>query len=102
MRYEILDENQVDNFVKNLSFRKTKSVCDVHWDTKNGDLVKKGIYIRVRDENKLDIKFNRACLDNSDLKIQAYCEEHSFKLPLTDDNLERLNKVATSIGLNTT
>lgn len=101
MRYEVLDENQVDSFVKNLSFRKTKNVCDVYWDTESGDLVKKGIYIRVRDKNKLDIKFNRACLDNSNLEIQAYCEEHSFKLPLTSDDLERLNKVSASISLNT-
>lgn len=102
MRYEILNHSQVNSFVKNFSLHGTKNIYDEYLDTKSGKLAKNGIYIRVRDKNKLDIKFNRACLNNSNLEIQAYCEEHSFGLPLTNDDLKRLNKVATSIGLNTT
>src|SRR5438874_2283576 len=52
-----------------------------------------------RKNKKLDFKFNRACLDNPDLAIQDYCEEHSFALPLQNTDLPKINDLLCSLNL---
>jgi len=56
-------------------------------------------FIRLRDNKKLDIKFNRACIADRSLPLQPYCEEYSFPVPLTQDQLEQLNTLSCELGL---
>ena len=65
-------------------------------------LYQRGIFIRIRNGKQLDIKFNRATLDNPDLAIQDYCEEHSFGLPLQEKDLSKLNELLVSLSLTPT
>ncbi len=99
LRYEILDKQELQNFLSSLQYQHTKHNIDVYLDTPNVDLLQKGVYIRLRDNKTLDIKFNRACLHDPNLEIQPYCEEHSFALPFQEKDLDRLNEITAVIGL---
>jgi adenylate cyclase, class 2 len=99
LRYQILNESTIPGFVKTLAFLGTKRVVDSYLDTINADLIRRGIYIRLRNNQKLDIKFNRACLADESLELQPYCEEYSFSLPLMQESLHDLNAVSLDLEL---
>ncbi len=99
LRYEIVDKNQLTQFLAPLKFLRSNQDIDIYYDNADAILYQKGIFIRNRNNKKLDIKFNRACLDNPDLAIQDYCEEHSFALPLQEKNLSRINELLVSLQL---
>jgi predicted adenylyl cyclase CyaB len=99
LRYEVLDKNQLTQFLAPLKFLRSNQDIDIYYDNADAILYQKGIFIRNRNNKKLDIKFNRACLDNPDLAIQDYCEEHSFALPLQEKNLSRINELLVSLQL---
>jgi len=99
LRYEVLDESQLESFKEPLKFLSTKRIVDVYYDTEDADLLKLGIYIRVRDNKSIDFKFNKACLQDITLDLQAYCEEHTFAYPLSEHDLERFNKLSSELGL---
>lgn len=99
LRYTILNPKQLTTFL--LPFKKLgqKNDSDVYLDTQQALLYQKGIFIRIRNDKKLEIKFNRACLENPNLAIQDYCEEHSFALPLHEKDLIPLNALLISLNL---
>lgn len=99
LRYEVLQPEQLSSFVAPLQKKHIKHDVDIYFDTPTDYLHKNGIYIRTRNNKKLDIKFNRACLDNPDLAIQDYCEEHSFTLPLQEKDLAKINQLLVSLNL---
>lgn len=99
LRYEVLNKNQLTHFLAPLKFLRSNQDIDIYYDNADAILYQKGIFIRNRNNKKLDIKFNRACLDNPDLAIQDYCEEHSFALPLQEKNLSRINELLVSLQL---
>lgn len=99
LRYEVLKPEQLSLFVAPLQKKHIKHDVDIYFDTPNDYLHKNGIYIRIRNNKKLDIKFNRACLDNPNLAIQDYCEEHSFALPLQETDLRKINDLLMSLNL---
>ncbi|HEV2601956.1 MAG TPA: CYTH domain-containing protein [Candidatus Babeliales bacterium] len=99
LRYEILQPEQVSPFLASFQFLHRKHDVDVYFDNEQGQLYQKGIFIRIRNGKKLDFKFNRATLENPDLAIQDYCEEHSFALPLQESDLEKVNALLISLQL---
>lgn len=96
LKFQILDETQVNDFLKNLSFISRKRVVDVYLDTKDAELYKKGLFIRIRDDKILDFKYN---LEDTECKHE-HCEEHSFSLPLTIDSLDSINRICRILNLN--
>ena len=96
LKFQILDEAQVKNFLKNLNFISRKRIVDVYLDTKDADLYKKGLFIRIRDDKVLDFKYN---LEDTECKHE-HCEEHSFSLPLTIDSLDSINRICRILSLN--
>lgn len=92
LKFQVLDENQVFDFLKNLEFVSEKRMVDVYLDTAEGDLFKRGIFVRVRDGRKLDFKYN---LEEDDR--HEHCNEHSFILPLKD--VPGVNKNCKILGL---
>ncbi len=95
LKFQILDETQIKEFLKNLDFISRKRIVDIYLDTKDADLYKKGFFIRIRDNKTLDFKFNLEDLE----KKHEHCEEHSFSLPLTSNSLEKINKVCKVLDL---
>jgi adenylate cyclase class IV len=96
LKFQILDEIQVREFIKNLKFISRRKIVDKYLDTKNADLYKKGLFIRIRDDNNMDFKYN---LEDTECKHE-HCEEHSFSLPLTIDSLVSINKICRVLSLN--
>ena len=99
LRYQLLDSAQLALFLASFEKLHQKHDIDVYLDNPQATLYQKGIYIRIRNNKTLDIKFNRANIDNPDLAHQDYCEEHSFSLPLCEKDLSRLNSVLVSLNL---
>lgn len=101
LRYRILDQAQIASFLATAQLLHTKRIIDTYLDTAERILWRQGIYIRIRNNKKLDIKFNRACLHNATIERLDHCEEHSFALPLEPARLNFLNELLTSLNLKT-
>ncbi len=99
LKYEVLNPTELDTFTSTLTKRSTKRVIDHYLDTPRFDLIKKGVYVRVRNQKQFDIKFNRECLNDPTLDLQPYCEEYSFELPLQVEDLNALKSTALTVGL---
>lgn len=99
LRYEVLKPEQLASFLASFEKLHQKHDIDIYLDNPQALLYQKGIFIRIRNGKKLDIKFNRATLENPDLAIQDYCEEHSFALPLQEKDLSKLNELLVSLNL---
>ena len=102
LRYEVLKPEQLESFLAPFAKLYQKHDIDIYLDTPQAILYQSGIFIRIRNNKTLDIKFNRATLDNPDLAIQDYCEEHSFPLPLQENDLGKLNELLISLDLKPT
>jgi predicted adenylyl cyclase CyaB len=99
LKFQVLDELQTKNFLKNLKFLGEKRNVDVYLDTKDGDLYKRGIFIRIRDNKKLEFKFNLADIQSKEFSKHEHCDEFSFPLPLTQDSIRKINEVCRILGL---
>lgn len=99
LRYEILDQQQLSHFLKDAELLHTKHDIDTYLDTPERILWKKGIFVRIRNNKTLDIKFNRACLQDASIDRLDYCEEHRFTLPLKETDLTKLNPLLISLNL---
>lgn len=77
IKAEIKNKSSVEKILKEVNFVKKTQVIDKYLDTKDKDLFKKGIFIRIRN-SKLDIKFNPNMLDES----HTSCDEYSYNYPL--------------------
>ena len=99
LRYEVQEPDQLSSFLASFEKLHQKHDIDIYLDDPQAMLYQKGIFIRIRNDKKLDFKFNRACLDNPELAIQDYCEEHSFELPLQVGDIEKINELLISLKL---
>lgn len=99
-KFQVLDRDQIDNFLSNLRFIDKKRTVDVYLDTKDGDLYKKGIFIRIRDNKNLEFKFNLEDFKNLEMiSNHDHCDEYSFPLPLTNRSLDAINQICNILGL---
>ncbi len=101
LKFEILAKTGLNQFLNQLQFKHKKRMVDIYLDTKDADLCKRGIWIRIRDSKRIDYKFNRACLVDPTLEMQPYCEEHAFAYPLIENDLERFHALNTELDLHT-
>lgn len=99
LRYEVLKPEELILFLAPFKQLYHTRDRDIYFDTYEAKLYQRGIFIRIRNNKKLEIKFNRACLEDPSLAIQDYCEEHSFSLPLQENVLSKLNALLISLGL---
>jgi adenylate cyclase class IV len=94
-RFEVTDEKLVEEFLSKLIFVKKSHQRDIYLDTENGDFFKRGIFIRTRNGNTLDFKFN---LEDRENKHED-CDEHSFSLPLSEGDWQGLTSVCKRLGM---
>lgn len=97
-RFRVDDGDKVRDFLSRLEFLGRIQQKDTYFDTESRDLFKRGIFIRSRNGESLDFKFN---LEDAENKHED-CDEHSFPLPMPEDDLERLNGVCRRLGMETT
>ena len=100
LKFQILNDVQIEEFLRNLEFINTKRIVDIYLDTGEGDLYKKGVFIRIRDNKKLDFKFNLADFQNQNkLSWHEQCDEFSFNLPLVKDSIASINRICKTLNL---
>jgi adenylate cyclase class IV len=101
LRYEVVDLASISTFIEKLNFLKKKQDIDIYFDTREADLLSKGIFIRARNARTIDVKFNRECINDPLLPMQPYCEEYSFSNPITEQEYKRFNEIVSSLKLKT-
>ena len=100
LKYQIIDEDQIQEFLKKSTFVNKKRIVDIYLDTKDGDLYKKGIFIRIRDNKTLDFKYTLEDFrDLNKVSMHEQCDEYSFPLPLTNDSVKAINQNCRILGL---
>jgi len=99
LKFQILDKDQIKLFLKKLKFINAKRMVDVYLDTKEGSLYKKGIFVRIRDNKKLEIKFNFDAFQNQNgLSRHEECSEFSFLLPLVKNSINNINEICRKLN----
>ena len=96
--YEIKSEitpAQVNTICKNYSTDNEFYQIDEYFDTKEGSLFETGVFVRVRDNNTLDIKYNPNFLDTS----HTVCNEYSYSGSLTPRNKQEIYDLLRDISL---
>lgn len=100
LKYQIINEDQIQKFLKKSFFVNKKRIVDIYLDTKEGNLYKKGIFIRIRDNKTLDFKYNLKDSKNlNKVSMHEQCDEYSFPLPLTNDSIKAINQNCRILGL---
>ena len=100
LKFKIIDHAMVENFTSKLKFVKREVIKDVYLDTEDAVLYKKGIFIRIRNGKRLEIKFNLKDVKNRNkISMHEVCSEYSFKLPLSQQDAETLNSILKLLGL---
>lgn len=94
IKYQVLDEKQLKDFLKNLEFLGKKQEIDVYFDTLSGDLYKKRCFIRVRNNKSIDFKYKLP-----DIKHNECFKDYSFTLPLTKNSLSKINQICKVLEL---
>jgi len=102
LRYEIVDQAQLSHFLTSAQHLGTSHDIDIYFDTCGARLWERGLFVRTRNNRTLDIKFNRACLDDPTRAPQNYCEEHVFELPLKKSDQKRLGELLVGLNLEPT
>ena len=100
LKFQVLDSNQIGKFLSGFQFVDKKRIVDTYLDTREGDLYKKGIFVRIRDNKKLDFKVNLADFRAQDrLSKHEHCNEFSFPLPLLEVSIAPINKISRILTL---
>lgn len=101
LKFQILNKQQLKNFLASLKLKKENVINDVYLDTKEAYLYKKGIFIRIRNNSKLDFKFNPDdWKDPKAFSDHSHCNEYSFDLPLKQSSTKNLNEVCNILNLH--
>lgn len=94
LKYEIRESKLIEKFLSDGEVKSTKNSVDKYYDNKDFSFFKQGIFIRVRDNKKLDFKYNF-----EDDKHE-YCQENSFELPLNIEKSDIFNNLLKILGLS--
>lgn len=82
IKSEFKESILLTKFLNSLEYAGEKQIIDHYLDTPDSMFFELGVFIRIRNNSKLDIKYNNNLLDVSHLS----CDEYSFPLPLSNSN----------------
>lgn len=92
--YEIksaIQPQQVARLVDGFEWKSTTEVSDQYFDTESRELFLAGVFVRLRNGRRLDIKYNANLTDIS----HSHCSDTGYDYPLDDVSL---NEIQTFIG----
>lgn len=98
-KYQI-EEVPHDFLQTHFQFVHEKRVLDRYFDTPSGDWYQKGIFIRIRNDKSLDIKFNPDHLRQTNVTDYISCHEYNFSEPFGEREVENLKVLEKHIGIN--
>ena len=94
LKFAVLDPEQVKVFLDRKKFIVVQRIRDVYLDTDQADLFKRGIFIRIRNDKKLDFKFNaKEFGKHGQYNLHDHHDEFSFRLPLTKKSVGQIEKI---------
>jgi predicted adenylyl cyclase CyaB len=104
LKFEVTSDSEIQEVLsKGFTHKSTDRLEDIYFDNLNNDLFKKGVFIRVRNQNTLDFKFNMRDIQSERFsKEYTHCNEYSFDLPITVEKISALHEVLELLGLNKT
>lgn len=64
---------------------------DIYYDTASWDLLRRAVFVRIRNQARLEFKFNEQAEQR-----HVHCTERNFSLAATDVAIEQMNELFTS------
>jgi len=103
LKFEVTDEDDIKSILdQGFTYKSTGQLVDTYYDNSGNDLFKKGIFIRIRNKDTLDFKFNMRDIQSDRFSEEyTHCNEYSFALPIQTKKIHAFLEVLTMLGLNT-
>lgn len=79
-RYRLKEGYTIGQWLDQLDLKCTTRIVDEYFGDSEGDLYKKGGFIRLRNDTVLEIKFNPAHLTDSQATDHAQCRAYRFPI----------------------
>ena len=80
-KYRVLDFHHIKDFLKPMNYVSSGRIVDQYFDTVDGFYYQQGVFIRSRNNETLDVKFNPNHLKDKSNNDHVNCCEYSFDIP---------------------
>lgn len=90
---------KIDTFLQESTYDTQLRIDDLYLDTESGLYYQKGVFIRIRNGQSLDIKFNPAHLNQNVVEYSIECHEYNLALPFTEGAAETLRAIQQYIDI---
>lgn len=97
-KYQLLTTD-IGELTRKLTYIAEKRVIDDYFDTPDGQFYQAGVFIRIRNQSSLDIKFNPDHLGNSNVSDHVSCHEYSFQEPFQESDKPLFKSLESLIGI---
>ncbi len=102
IRYRLKEGSSIDAWIDTLDLKVVTRITDEYFDDSDGIFYKKGIFIRLRNEKVLEIKFNPAHL--TDLQATDHIQYREYSFPISKhmfnpQQLEEFKELESLIGI---
>tara|TARA_R110002050_G_scaffold118195_2_gene235456 strand:- start:75321 stop:75989 length:669 start_codon:yes stop_codon:yes gene_type:complete len=103
LKFEITSEDDIKSVLdQGFSYDSTGRLEDVYYDNPDNEFFKKGVFIRVRNKDTLDFKFNMRDIQSERFSEEyTHCNEYSFDIPFKSEKIPDLHDLLNLLGLNT-
>ena len=100
LKFEVGDDTLIKTFLASLTKQSQSDEEDIYYDSKDGFLFQRGIFIRIRNNSRLDFNFNEEMINANVQKDHMHCSEHTFPIPLEMKDLQSLNETLSFLSLD--
>jgi len=88
VKSRIESESELEGLVEDFQEDTRVLQQDKYYDTKNRDLFEKGIFLRIRNEKEIEIKYNPDVMDNNHVS----CDEYSYIKKITNKEAREISE----------
>lgn len=97
-KYQLLNTD-IGMLTRKLTYVGERRVVDDYFDTTDGQFYQAGVFIRIRNQSSLDIKFNPGHLGKSNVSEHVSCHEYSFQEPFQETDKLLFKSLEGLIGI---
>jgi adenylate cyclase class IV len=90
LKFEIAPASRarVEKYLATMGFARRLQNSDTYYDTATFDLLSRAVFVRVRNQQRLEFKFNE-----QDAPEHLYCTERAFSLASESSQVEEMNNL---------
>ncbi|MEN8236106.1 MAG: CYTH domain-containing protein [Pseudomonadota bacterium] len=96
-KYQIV-ETDLGPLLAQFEYVSEKRIIDEYFDTVDGKFYQEGIFIRIRNQKTLDVKFNPDHLGQRGVHEHVFCAEYSFQEPFANQDFKTFEALGQLIG----